>query len=420
MLQHITVDEMNSSKQTTDSVYKYEQALLKTLIYASNNDFAGYNKYDALNSPVLSALSFQNKYLRLIYSQAIMRYPLNIRPLFFIPKTRNPKGVALFVSTFLDLYRARPRPEYLNQAKQLLDWLRLNYSQGFSGMCWGYQYPWQDVGFYAPAHLPNRIVTFFVATAFLDGYDLCRDETYLQIVRSSADFILKDPKILYEDNNMKCLSYVPDQRINWVVMDVSALCAALLTRLGKMLNESNLLQEAKKLIYYVVDKQTDYGAWFYTHPASANRLKMHDNYHTGYILDAILDYSRNSGDNSYMPNYLRGLDYYYHNLFLPDGAPKWMNNKTYPLDVHGSAQGIVTFLKAAYLDKKYLLFARRIADWAIDRMQNKRDGFFYYQQTKFFKKRFTIMHWSNAWMARALSAMIRRNYENHNQATNPG
>jgi hypothetical protein len=400
---------MNITPPVRDTDYKkFEQALFAVLAYAHGQDYAGYNKYDALDSPVLSLLSFGNKYLRLVYSQAIMRSPLNIRPLFLIPRTRNPKGTALFVMTYLNLFNAKHFPEYLDRAKQLLDWLRLNYSPGFSGMCWGYQYPWQDVGFYAPAHLPNRIVTYFVASAFLDAYDLCREKSYLDIARSSADFMLKDPKILYEDNNMKCLSYVPDKSINWVVMDVSALCAVLLSRLGSILNDSFLLQQAKKLIYYVVDKQTSYGAWFYTHPAGANRLKMHDNYHTGYILDAILDYSRYSGDNDFRPNYLHGLDYYYRQLFLPDGAPKWMNNKVYPLDVHGSAQGILTFLKAAQLDEKYLIFGRRIAGWAIDHMQNKRYGYFYYQQTRFYKKRFSIMHWSNAWMARALSAIIRR------------
>jgi hypothetical protein len=397
----------NTTPAGNTDLIKIEQALDKTLEYSRSNDYAGYNKYDALDSPILSRASLQNKYLRLIFSQLIMRSPLNIRPLFFIPRTRNPKGVALFAAALLDLYAARGDTIHLDQAKQLLDWLRLNHSPGFSGMCWGYQYPWQDVGFYAPAHLPNRIVTYFVSSAFLDAHVLTGDETYLRIARSSADFILKDPKILYEDDTMKCLSYVPDQRINWVVMDVSALCAALLSRLGKLLNERFLLQEARKLICYVADKQTGYGAWFYTHPAQANRFKMHDNYHTGFILDAILDYTRYSGDGTYMPNYLRGLDYYYRHLFLPDGAPKWMNNKIYPLDVHGSAQGIITFLKAAYLDEKYAHFARRIADWAIEHMQNKKHGFFYYQRSKFYKKRFTIMHWSNGWMARALGAMIR-------------
>jgi len=387
---------------------KIEQALDRTLDYCRSQDYAGYNKYDALDSPILSKISFGNSYLRLIYSQLIMRSPVNIRPLVLIPKTRNPKGVALFAAAFLDLYRARGNSIYLDQAKQLLEWLQLNYSQGFTGVCWGYQYPWQDVGFFAPAHLPNRIVTCFVSTTFLDAYEVTTESAYLNIARSAADFILKDPKILYENENMKCLSYVPDERISWVVMDVSALCAALLARLGNILHDRFLLQEAKKLISYVVDKQTDYGAWFYTHPAKANRLKMHDNYHTGYILDAILDYASYSGDTAFLPNYFHGLDYYYRYLFLPNGAPKWMNNKTYPFDVHGSAQGIITFLKAAHVDEKYERFAVRIAEWAIEHMQNKKHGFFYYQQTRYFKKRFTIMHWSNGWMARALSAMLRR------------
>ena len=67
-----------------------KNSLDKTLKYAEINDYKGYNKYDALDSEFLMALSFGNKYLRLLYSQAIMRFPINIRPLFFVPKTRNP------------------------------------------------------------------------------------------------------------------------------------------------------------------------------------------------------------------------------------------------------------------------------------------------------------------------------------------
>jgi hypothetical protein len=138
---------------------------------------------------------------------------------------------------------------------------------------------------------------------------------------------------------------------------------------------------------------------------------MHDNYHTGYILDAILDFSQNSGDDSFMPNYHHGLEYYRDYLFLADGTPKWMNNKVNPIDVHGSAQGILTFLKATPLKPEYYNIAERIAVWAIDNMQNTRSGFFYYQKYFFFKKPFTIMHWSNGWMARALSMLIRSTHD---------
>lgn len=381
-------------------------ALERVLNYAQRNDYAGYNKFDALDSPILSALAFGNKYLRLIYSQAIMRAPLNLRPLFGVPQTRNPKGIALFAMTYLNLYAATRSTSYLASAEELLKWLSDNRSTGFPGMSWGYQYPWQDVGFYAPPKLPNRVVTYFVGSAFLMAYELTGKTQYLECARAAAEFLFKAPKVLYENDQMLCLSYVPVESINWIVMDVSALTGAFLARLTKYQPDNQWRAAAKKLIHFVVDKQTDYGAWFYTHPPSANRLKMHDNYHTGYILDAILDYTDNTGDQSYMNNYSHGLRYYQRNLFLPDGTPKWMNNQVYPIDVHGSAQGIITFLKASRFAPEYRQFAFQIARWTIDHMQSPA-GFFYYQKTRFFKKPFTIMHWSNGWMAKALSDLIR-------------
>lgn len=394
------------------TIAKIESALSRVISYAEAHNYKGYNKYDALDSPLLSALSLGNKYLRLLYSQAIMRSPLNVRPLFLVPKTHNPKGMALFACAYLNRYQAKGDESDLQKARKLLDWLLENHSAGFSGICWGYQYPWQDVGFFAPARLPNRVVTYFVCTALLDGYEVTGEERYLQAVRDSANFILNDPKILYQDEEMKCLSYVPDERINWVVMDVSALCGALLARIHFFSPDEKLKKEARKLIYYVVDKQTDYGAWFYTHPAGAHH-KTHDNYHTGYICDAILDYTRYSGDDSFRENYQRGIRFYRDHLFLPDGAPKWMNDKIYPLDVHGSAQGIISFLKAAQFDSSYREAAGKIADWAIENMQNKNEGYFYYQKYRLFTKRFTLMRWCNGWMSRALSMLIRSYYERH-------
>jgi uncharacterized protein YyaL (SSP411 family) len=394
----------------TDNINKIEDALDRTLRYAEEQDYKGYNKYDALASPILSTLSLNNKYLRLFYSQAIMRSPVNLRPLFMVPKTHNPKGMALFASAYLNRYRAKKDEADLQKAERLLDWLLKNHSTGFSGICWGYQYPWQDVGFFAPANFPNRVVTYFVGTALLDGYEVTGNERYLHAVKDSTNFILDDPKILYEDDEMKCLSYVPDNRINWVVMDVSALCGSLLSRVYSYSQDQYLKREAKKLIHYVIDKQTDYGAWYYTHPPGAHH-KTHDNYHTGYIVDSILNYAQNTGDKSYLQNYDKGVEYYRKNLFCTDGAPKWMNDKVYPLDVHGSAQGIISFINAAYLDTNYEKSAWKIANWAIDNMQNQNEGFFYFQQHRFYKKQFTLMRWCNAWMARGLSTIVRRFYE---------
>jgi hypothetical protein len=45
--------------------------------------------------------------------------------------------------------------------------------------------------------------------------------------------------------------------------------------------------------------------------------------------------------------------------------------------------------------------AAKIVDWAIRNMYDP-SGRFYYQQTRYITKRFTLLRWCNAWMARAL------------------
>lgn len=388
-----------------DNRKKITGSLDLVLKYASENNFKGYNKYDALDSPILKSLSFNNAFIRLVYSQVVMRSPVNIRPLLLIPKTINPKGFGLFASTYLNLFKLSGDRSHLEQAEYFLNWLSENKSPYYPTTCWGYQYPWQDVGFYAKANLPNRVVTFFAVSAFLDAFDLTKDEKYLDTAKDAMEFMLRAPKVLFEDDTMKCLSYVPNEKINWVVMDVSALTASLASRVFSITGDNRLIDDATKLIRYVVDKQTDYGAWWYSHPPGGH-TKMHDNYHTGYICDSILHYSENTGNDEFMPAYHTGIKYYKENLFLEDGTAKWMNNSVYPIDVHGSAQGIISFSKSYKYYPEYFPFAFKIAEWAIDHMQNSEEGYFYYQKNRLFRTPFTLMRWSNGWMALALSSLL--------------
>ncbi len=381
------------------------ESLDKVLKYAERNQYTGYNKYDALDSKLLWFFSFRIKFLRLVYSQVVMRFPINIRPLLFVPKSRNPKGIALFAMAYMNRYKASGNASDLAKAEELLQWLLDNPSKGYKGICWGYQHPWQDVGFFAPAHLPNRVVTYFVDTAMMDCYEITGNQKYLAAAKDSIKFLLEEPKVMLDTEDMKAMSYVPDERVNWIVMDVSILVGSIVSRICKHAPDEELQKDARKLVHFVVDKMTDYGAWYYTYPAGDHPRK-HDNYHTGYILDAILDYSDNSGDQSFMDAYHKGLKYYEENLFLDNGAPKWANDKVFPYDVHGSAQGIITFMKASRFDAHYKALAEKIAGWAIYNMQHPTKGFFYYQKTKWFRKPFTLMRWSCGWMSRGLSLLV--------------
>lgn len=378
-------------------LYAIEQ---QVYLWSKAHNFQGYNKHDALNSSLLQAILGWNKWTRIIAIQSVMRSPINIRPLLGVKKAINPKGLALFCQGLLRLFQSSNNQLHLDAARSLLETLIKEKSPGsWSGACWGYHYPWQDLGFFAPAKTPNAIVTCFVCEAFLDAYQLTREPAYLKPVSSALDFFLKDLKKLKDTDDELCLSYVPFP-ISIRIMDVSILIGSVIARYNYCTGSNQHQEASDRLVRYVVKQQTDYGAWYYTDPPSDSHIT-HDNYHTGFILDALSRYMSSTGSPEYINKYNKALTYYAENLFNDDGSPRWMNDKDYPRDIHGSAQGIITFSRHL---SDYPGLAEKIAKWAIDNMYHP-DGRFYYQRTRFLTKRFTLMRWCNAWMFYALAAL---------------
>jgi hypothetical protein len=381
----------------------FEHSLQRVLQWAHAQSYAGYSKFDTFNSPVMRVLALNNRYLRLILTAAWSRSPVNLRPLLVTAQSRNPKGIALFALAYLRRYCARGDKSDLNEAVELLEWLDEHHARGYSGKCWGYEHDWQSLYFYVPKYSPNIVVTGNVAYAFLEAYEVTKERRYLDVARSTVDFLLRDMAAPIQTPEMRNIGYVPGSR--WGVLNINGLAATVLIWVWQHTGESQLKKEARRLITFLVDKQTDYGAWHYAWPAKTSLVK-HDNYHTGNVLDWILDYSRRSGDGRFLPHYARGLEFYRENLFLPNGAPKWMSDKVYPFDTHSAAQGIVTFVEAALeFDPQYIGVARCVAQWAIENMQAP-EGYFYYQKGRFWTKKYTLMRWCNAWMAYGLSSLL--------------
>ena len=154
---------------------------------------------------------------------------------------------------------------------------------------------------------------------------------------------------------------------------------------------------------YVACRQTAYGAWWYTDPPADSHIR-HDNYNTGFILDAMQRYMDATGDHSFQDRYDAGLRFYAEELFNADGSPRWMSDKDYPHDIHGAAQGILTFSRHL---TEWPGLAARIAGWSLARMYDP-EGRFYYQERHWGRKRFTLLRWCNAWMSLGLSALALR------------
>jgi hypothetical protein len=369
--------------------------------------YRGHDKHDGLNSPALRALLGWGRWPRLIAIQSVMRMPFNARPLLRIPRTFNPKGLSLFARGLFNLHRTSGRQEHLDEAIGLLSLLNELRSPGqWHGACWGYHYDWQDAGFFAPRNTPNAVVTSFVCEAFLEGYRRTGRAEYLDVVDSAAAFFLRDLTVLKDTDEELCLGYMPVP-MTVRVMDVSVLIGSVLSQHASLSGISRYARHATKLVNYVTCRQTDYGAWWYTDPPEESHIR-HDNYHTGFILDALHRYMAASGDHSHQDRYETGLRFYAERLFNADGSPRWMSDADYPHDIHGAAQGILTFSRHL---QQWPELAQRIAEWSLTNMYDS-EGRFYYQGLRWGRKKFTLLRWCNGWMALALSELASGLQEN--------
>jgi hypothetical protein len=165
------------------------------------------------------------------------------------------------------------------------------------------------------------------------------------------------------------------------------------------------MQEAGRLVRYVVSKQTAYGAWYYAEPPKDSHIT-HDNYHTGFILDALLGYGNWAKSTEFDDAYRRGLIFYRDRLFEPDGAPRFMHDRKYPFDIHGAAQGIITFALAQTAVKEGAELSRKILEWTLENMYDRETRWFYYQKHRRYRTHVRLLRWCQAWMAWAIACHL--------------
>jgi hypothetical protein len=347
---------------------------------------------------------------RLLVTQAVNRVPLPLRDIFGVRKSRNPKGIANFIKAYCAWFEQTGNQEFKDKAIALGDWLLTSHSAAHGmfagkGLAWGYNFPWQSPSFLARRHSPNVIVTVFCGEAMLRLYQITKDTKYLDAADEVSRFILIELPVLEETADAKCIAYVPSGS-RWSVININAVTAGFLAKLAYLHRNPTLMAHAKKMITWTLNAAGPEGQWNYTQPFSQSNIGP-DNYHTGGILDGIFDYMLASQDQTPRAKYLKSLAYYEQNFFETSGAPKWRANQSYPHDVHGSAQGIITFTKARLFDSKHLSTAQNLLAWTLENLQDPATGRFYYQQKRFFTWKLDLMRWNNSWMMWAMADYLR-------------
>jgi hypothetical protein len=382
---------------------------LKLLAYCRANEWAGYDPYDALNSRVFKALPFLDfKLARLALTQGVKRCPINLRPLMLVPKTPNPKGLALFLTSFTKLSKTGlidGDTEIVMMADKLLA-LR---SSDKRYSCWGYNFDWQTRGELVPTGSPNIICSTFAANALLDAYERSQKSLWLDAAMNAADFIL-DVLFRRAGSSQAYFSYTPLEQTK--IHNANLLGAALLCRIGRVSEHRRFLEPALDAARYSVGKQHDDGSWDYGESPSQRWI---DNFHTGFNLVALRRIKQYGGTAEFDTAIRRGLEFYRHHFFREDGAPRYYHDATYPIDIHSVAQSVITLIELKDFAEGNIPLAHSVMNWGLRNMWDAR-GFFYFQKLPHYIVRIPFMRWSQAWMLMALSTYLEAQYNKNKQS----
>lgn len=376
--------------------------------YCRNENFAGYDPFDGLNSVLFNLTPLKHSaWARLAWLQMVKRSPVNLRPVLGVKKGVNPKGLALFALAELSRFRATGDKQHADDSRMLLDRLLEKKvvgktNDGRPTTAFGYNFDWQSRVFFAPLGTPAIVPTAFASQAFVEAYKAVGDEIYLTAAMEICEFVLTSLNRTIETDNEICFSYTPLD--NSIIFNASLLAGESLARVGEINRHEAYLKLAAKTARFVINRQSHSGAWLYGDKDSQEWI---DNFHTAYVLLSLHRIGTAIPDlRSEISNAIgRGIDYWLGNFFLADGTPKYYDNTTYPIDIHSAAVAISALCELKNVDDRMLPAAMKTVEWTVDNMLDPR-GYFYYQVRKNVIVKTPFMRWGQAWMAYAFARAL--------------
>jgi len=391
---------MNINKDIT--LTKYQQVLFALIEYIENEKYAGYDPYDAL----MGKCKFKifGKWGPALAVQFIKRNPINLRPLFGIKKSINPKAIGLMLQAYCILYEITKEKKWLDQSHLFFSWLCEHQSSDYKGVSWGYPFTWANPEKKLPVFTPTAVVTGFVIRGIFAYYKLTKIPEALEMMRGAVDFVLDELHITKNDDGV-CFSYTHFKQD--CCYNASLLAAETLARMCAVSHDHTLYNLSCKAVDFVVSHQHSDGRWNYSIDLQKGIERAQIDFHQGYVLESISNIMELLQIKSakYSDAITKGSDYYYSKQFFPHGQSRWRLPKVYPVDIHNQSQGIITFTRLGKFNPLFSSFAHKIADWTISHMLSEQ-GYFYYQKHYLFTNRISYMRWSQAWMLLALTTLM--------------
>ena len=368
--------------------------------WAHARAWTGSDPYDGMNATRLVGPLRRTRRGRQALTQVVKRSPLDLRPLLGVPPGESAAAIALAASAyarngFLEPDAARSR---LDACLARLEDLR---SPGFEEPCWGYHFDVQTRVFFYPRDSPNTIATVFGGLALLDAYEATGDVRHLQRASAVGDFFLRRVPQTSSGEPGAYFGYLVDDRTP--IHNANLLVAMLLARLWEPAGRRDFAEAAEQAVAYTVARQRPDGSWPY---GELSHLGWVDNHHTGYVLEALEACGRCGIVAADTEALMRGAAYYRDRLFRADGAPRYLDTASYPIDAQCLATAIQTLSALAASSPELAEAAWRTFSYG-RRAMLRRDGAFMFQRRRLWTIRTPHVRWAQAPMLLALTHLIR-------------
>ena len=240
-------------------------ANLKLQHYIESESYKGYDPYDFLKSPLFQFPFFKsNKIVRFFTQQLGKRFPLNLRPLFFVTKGYNPVTLGLCIQAYAYLYEDEQKENEKEKLYQniefLIDELITLQATGFSGACWGYDFDWEARTVAIPGYKPTIVATGIIVNALYNCYKITGSIKARDLVIDSSKFVLHD--LNRTENDSLCFSYSPFDKQK--VLNANMKGVRILSQVYALTGQQEFLEIATRAVNYVIKKQNSNGSWGYS------------------------------------------------------------------------------------------------------------------------------------------------------------
>jgi hypothetical protein len=376
-------------------------ALLRRLeSWGHARSWRGSDPYDGMNATrFVGGLRARPRGQRLII-QVVKRSPVDLRPALGIPAGMNAAALACVASAY-----ARggflPEAETRARLEATLDALESLRCTAYAEPCWGYHFDVRTRVLAYDRATPNAIATAFAGLALLDAHAATGDAALLEAAAGAGRFFLRHvPQT--PDSAGAFFGYLPGDRTP--IHNANMLAAALLARLSAagVADGEAFRAPARAALRWTFARQRPEGSWPY---GERPNLAWIDNFHTGYVLDALRACADAGLGRDATDAWSRGLTFYRRELFRSDGAPRYTARSLYPIDAQCVAQGIQTLALASAHEPACRAEAERVFDFAFARML-RRDGMPLFQRRRLWSNRALHMRWVVAPMVLALTHLL--------------